>query len=61
MPAGQTWPAEWETYEDWVSGARVRRLTDDKGHGHHLYVTNPGWTRWCLIPFSCAPVVTSGV
>ena len=43
MTAGQTWPAEWETYEDWVSGARVRRLTNHKGHSHHLYFTNPGW------------------
>jgi oligogalacturonide lyase len=25
------------------SGARVRRLTDHKGHSYHLYFTNPGW------------------
>lgn len=42
-PGARIWPAEWEEYEDPVSGAAVRRLTDYKGHSHHLYFTNPGW------------------
>jgi len=43
MAAGRKWPHEWSEYEDPRSGARVRRLTDYKGHSHHLYFTNPGW------------------
>ena len=43
MAAGQVWPAECSTYEDPTSGVTVRRLTDHKGHSHHLYFTNPGW------------------
>jgi oligogalacturonide lyase len=30
-------------YEDRVTGASVRQLTNYKGHSHHLYFTNPGW------------------
>ncbi len=43
MSAGRTWPAEWSADDDALSGVRVRRLTDYKGHSHHLYFTNPGW------------------
>jgi oligogalacturonide lyase len=43
MSIGRIWPAERSEYADPVSGARVRRLTDYKGHSHHLYFTNPGW------------------
>ena len=41
--AGRKWPAEWREYADPVSGARVRQLTDHRGHSCHLYFTNPGW------------------
>ncbi|KPK62453.1 MAG: oligogalacturonide lyase [Planctomycetes bacterium SM23_32] len=43
MTAGRKWPPEWEDYEDPSSGVTVRRLTNYKGHSHHLYFTNPGW------------------
>jgi len=43
MPKPRIWPAEWTEYDDPLSGAHVRRLTDYKGHSHHLYFTNPGW------------------
>ena len=43
MSRGRTWPCEWKTFEDPVSGVEVRQLTDYKGHSHHLYFTNPGW------------------
>ncbi|MHC4591436.1 MAG: oligogalacturonate lyase family protein [Planctomycetota bacterium] len=43
MGAGDTWPAELHDYEDPTSGVTVRRLTDYRGHSHHLYFTNPGW------------------
>ncbi len=43
MAAGRIWAVEWRDYEDPVSGASVRQLTDHKGHSHHLYFTNPGW------------------
>jgi oligogalacturonide lyase len=42
-PAGTRWPAEWSTSVDLETGATVRRLTNYKGHSHHLYFTNPGW------------------
>jgi oligogalacturonide lyase len=35
--------AEWETTPDRISGIEVTRLTNYKGHSHHLYFTNPGW------------------
>lgn len=43
MSAGQTYPAEWRSYEDPDTGVRVRQLTNHKAHSHHLYFTNPGW------------------
>jgi oligogalacturonide lyase len=43
VKAGRNWPAECREYEDPVSGARVRRLTNHRGHSCHLYFTNPGW------------------
>ncbi len=43
MAKGQKWPAEWKTYEDRLSGTKVRQLTDYMGHSYHLYFTNPGW------------------
>ncbi len=43
MSKGKLWPAEWQEYQDPISGAKVRQLTDYKGHSHHLYFTNPGW------------------
>ncbi|HEY8746237.1 MAG TPA: hypothetical protein VIU62_24365, partial [Chloroflexota bacterium] len=36
--------AEWGApAPDRETGATVRRLTNYKGHSHHLYFTNPGW------------------
>ena len=43
MSAGRLWPAEERTYTDPATGARVRQLTNHKGHSHHLYFTNSGW------------------
>lgn len=43
MTKGQTWPAEHHAYTDRLTGVRVRRLTNYKGHSHHFYFTNPGW------------------
>lgn len=43
MTKGRVWPAEWREYRDHISGARMRQLTNYKGHSHHLYFTNPGW------------------
>jgi len=43
VSAGKAWPAEWQDFDDPVSGVPVRRLTGYLGHSHHLYFTNPGW------------------
>ncbi len=43
MSIGRVWPAEDSTFQDPKSGAVVRRLTNYRGHSHHLYFTNPGW------------------
>lgn len=41
--AGSEWPPEWSASADPETGVTVRRLTNYKGHSHHLYFTNPGW------------------
>ncbi|MEM7534849.1 MAG: oligogalacturonate lyase family protein [Chloroflexota bacterium] len=41
--AGQTFPAEWTTFTDPISGVTVQQLTNYRGHSHHFYFTNPGW------------------
>ena len=41
--AGQTFPAEWTTFTDPLSGVTVQQLTNYRGHSHHFYFTNPGW------------------
>ncbi|HWQ15282.1 MAG TPA: oligogalacturonate lyase family protein [Roseiflexaceae bacterium] len=43
MGKGDTYPPEWRTFEDLVTGVTIRQLTHYKGHSHHLYFTNPGW------------------
>lgn len=43
MAVGQMIPAEWREYRDRETGARVRQLTNYRGHSYHLYFTNPGW------------------
>lgn len=43
MPAGQTFKVEWSEYEDRVSGAKVKQLTDWMGHSNHAYFTHPNW------------------
>jgi hypothetical protein len=40
---GSRWAPEWKTFQDPVSGARVRQLTTYKGHSSHFYFTNPCW------------------
>ena len=35
--------SERSVYSDRLTGIEVTRLTDYKGHSHHLYFTNPGW------------------
>jgi oligogalacturonide lyase len=40
---GKVWPAEWRTFNDPLSGAAVKQLTDYKTHSHHLYFTENGW------------------
>jgi oligogalacturonide lyase len=40
---GSRWAPEWKTFQDPVSGATVRQLTDYKGHSSHFYFTNPCW------------------
>ncbi len=39
MTKGQIWPAEHHEYTDRLTGVRVRRLTNYKGHSHHFYFT----------------------
>lgn len=42
--AGRELPAEWRTYDDPETGARVRQLTDCEGaDSWHLYFTEPSW------------------
>lgn len=42
--AGREFPAEWSTYEDPETGAKVRQLTDCvDGDSWHLYFTEPCW------------------
>ena len=43
MAKGNRYPAEWSTFEDAQTGAKIRQLTNYKGHSHHLYFTNSGW------------------
>jgi len=43
MPKGKTWPSEYRTFKDHLSGAEITQLTNYKAHTHHLYFTNPGW------------------
>ncbi len=39
----KTWKSEVVWERDLVTGLPVRRLTNHRGHSHHLYFTNPGW------------------
>jgi oligogalacturonide lyase len=41
--AGRQYPLEATEYTDDETGATVHKLTDARGHDHHLYFTNPGW------------------
>ncbi|SFL33983.1 oligogalacturonide lyase [Halogranum rubrum] len=42
--AGREFPAEWRSYEDPETGARVTQLTDSSdGESWHLYFTDPSW------------------
>ncbi len=43
MAAGDMYGPEWQEYEDPVSEAHVRQLTDYKGHSNHPYFTSSGW------------------
>lgn len=43
MGKGKVWPAEWRSFTDSETGAKVTQLTNYKGHSHHLYFTNLGW------------------
>jgi hypothetical protein len=36
MTKGQTWKAEWHTFEDHETGVTIRQLTSHKAHSHHL-------------------------
>ena len=38
-----TYPSETTIEPDPITGVPLRRLTDHKGHSHHLYFTNNGW------------------
>ena len=40
---GRIWPAEWNTYQDPMTGATVHQLTDYYAHSRHSYFTNPCW------------------
>ena len=40
---GRRYPPEMTESTDDETGATVRKLTDSRGHDHHLYFTNPGW------------------
>jgi oligogalacturonide lyase len=41
--AGSRWEPEMKIYQDAVSGATIRQLTDYKCHSNHFYFTYPGW------------------
>jgi oligogalacturonide lyase len=43
MAVGSRRPPEQRVYTDPRTGARVRQLTNAKGHSRHLYFTNSGW------------------
>jgi oligogalacturonide lyase len=43
MVSRDTFPPEWKTYQDPISGVTVQQLTNYRGHSHHFYFTNPGW------------------
>lgn len=45
MPVGSTWKSEIEEYQDAITGARVKRLTSDAAHSHHLYFTASSYTK----------------
>jgi len=40
---GRQYAPEMTAFTDDETGATVRKLTDARGHDHHLYFTNPGW------------------
>jgi len=40
---GYNWGVERSLSKDMITGVEVTRLTNYKGHHHHLYFTNPGW------------------
>ena len=40
---GSRWEPELKAYQDPVSGATVRQLTDYRGHSNHFYFTYPCW------------------
>jgi oligogalacturonide lyase len=40
---GSRWEPELNVYQDPVSGATVRQLTNYKGHSNHFYFTYPCW------------------
>lgn len=43
MDIGSRWESELNVYQDPVSGATVRQLTNYKGHSNHFYFTYPCW------------------
>src|SRR5713101_2528669 len=43
MNAGKKWASELREYKDSVSGARVRQLTNYRGHSNSSYFTYPCW------------------
>ena len=43
MTIGINWPSELREYKDPVSGARVRQLTNYRGHSNSSYFTYPCW------------------
>ena len=40
---GHRFPAEVTSWVDEDAGTTVRKLTDTRGHDHHLSFTNSGW------------------
>ncbi len=43
MKIGEKWASELNEYRDPMTGARVRQLTNYKGHSNHFYFTYPCW------------------